>query len=534
MTLEIQAYAVLVVASFNVVLTGIILAQDSRNRTNIAFALLTFSAAMWGFGTGMFLIVSPTNLTYFEFFARANYFFGGSISTAFLYFVLVFDAEEAPLRRTTALVFFPTLVFLMVYALTDLIIMRAIVLEDGTRGFLYGTWHYLFDIHTWGYFAVALVALVQKYRRAIGRARQQILLIAVGTYATFAVASVANILLPHVLHDFRFIAVGPVAIIFWVSIVTYAVARHQLFNIRAIAAELPIILLWLILLFRTVLSQGTPPFLINFVFFIAVLILGIFFIRSVIKEVQQRELIERQEKELVLVNDQQEALLDFISHEVKSYFSKVEAAFAGIGEGDYGPPPPPLKDMAKRGLDDVRTGMAMVASILDASNLKQGTVSYVHKTFDLVAAVQKSVEELRTFAEDRGLALTFSSGSTAACEIVGDEEKIRKHVIRNLIDNAIRYTLTGTIKIDMSCPGKVARFVIEDTGVGITTEDMENLFTEGGHGKDALKVNVHSTGYGLYIAKQVVEAHGGTIHAFSDGAGRGSRFVVELPLVKST
>jgi signal transduction histidine kinase len=69
-----------------------------------------------------------------------------------------------------------------------------------------------------------------------------------------------------------------------------------------------------------------------------------------------------------------------------------------------------------------------------------------------------------------------------------------------------------------------------DTGVGITPEDMKRLFTEGGHGAESIKVNVHSTGYGLYIAKQIAEAHGGAIRAESEGKGKGSRFIVELPL----
>ena len=66
--------------------------------------------------------------------------------------------------------------------------------------------------------------------------------------------------------------------------------------------------------------------------------------------------------------------------------------------------------------------------------------------------------------------------------------------------------------------------------MGITDEDKANLFTEGGHGKDSIKVNVDSTGYGLFIAKQVTEAHGGTIRAESEGAGKGSEFVVMMPL----
>ena len=107
---------------------------------------------------------------------------------------------------------------------------------------------------------------------------------------------------------------------------------------------------------------------------------------------------------------------------------------------------------------------------------------------------------------------------------------ISEHVIRSLIDNSIRDTPHGAITVSLAPRGKMMRFSVKDTGVGITTDDMKRLFTEGGHGKDSIKVNVDSTGYGLFIAKQVVEAHDGKIWAESEGAGKGSEFIVELPV----
>ena len=80
--------------------------------------------------------------------------------------------------------------------------------------------------------------------------------------------------------------------------------------------------------------------------------------------------------------------------------------------------------------------------------------------------------------------------------------------------------------------GDSIRFAIKDSGVGITPDDMNKLFTEGGHGRDSLKVNVHSTGYGLYIAKKIVEAHGGKIWAESEGQDRGSSFIIEFPALR--
>jgi signal transduction histidine kinase len=114
--------------------------------------------------------------------------------------------------------------------------------------------------------------------------------------------------------------------------------------------------------------------------------------------------------------------------------------------------------------------------------------------------------------------------------VSGDEEKIRRHVVRNVIDNSIKYTQEGSVDVEVTRANGIARVTVRDTGVGISREDMAHLFTEGGHGKESIKINVHSTGYGLFIAKTIVEAHKGKIWAESDGPGKGSRFIIELPL----
>ena len=83
--------------------------------------------------------------------------------------------------------------------------------------------------------------------------------------------------------------------------------------------------------------------------------------------------------------------------------------------------------------------------------------------------------------------------------------------------------------MDISKNGSIVRFEIQDTGVGISASDMQKLFTEGGHGEHSKEVNKDSTGFGLSIAKQIVDAHGGKVWAESAGPGTGSRFIVELP-----
>jgi signal transduction histidine kinase len=98
-----------------------------------------------------------------------------------------------------------------------------------------------------------------------------------------------------------------------------------------------------------------------------------------------------------------------------------------------------------------------------------------------------------------------------------------------MIENSIKYTPAGKIMVGLENTGGKALLSIKDTGLGISEEDKKNLFTEGGRGKDSIKVNVDSTGYGLYTVKMVVEAHKGRVWAESRGAGLGSQFYVEIP-----
>ena len=275
--------------------------------------------------------------------------------------------------------------------------------------------------------------------------------------------------------------------------------------------------------------QSTTDFLLAAMSFGVVLTLGIMLFRVSQKEIRQRELIQKQEQELEVVNHQQEGLLHFISHEIKGYLTKNEAGFAAITEGDYGAVSEPLKTMAASALVDTRKGVETVMDILDASNLKKGTVAYDKKPFNFSAALQDVVNSLKPMAQEKGISLEYTDNTDGPATVNGDENKLRRHVIRNVIDNSIKYTPSGSVHVELSKTAGILRMTITDTGVGITAEDMKRLFTEGGHGADSIKVNVHSTGYGLYIAKSITEAHGGKIWAESDGAGKGSRFIVELP-----
>jgi len=360
------------------------------------------------------------------------------------------------------------------------------------------------------------------------RDRQEITALTVGVILLLIAFAWGNIT-GSFTEDWQLAQYGLFGMPIFTAFLVYSIVKFGTFNTKLIGAVALIFGLWA-LNFSLLFVEDVTVFRgVAIVTLLVSVFFGFFLMRSVHREIRQREIIQVQAQYLEKLNHQQEGLLAFISHEVKGYLAKSQAAFAGIVQGDYGTTTPQLKAMADTGLIDMRKGVDMVADILDASNLRKGTVAYEKKPFDFKHEVDEVIHDLKATAERKGLELHFSAAA-GDYRLIGDEAKMRRHVIRNLIDNSIHYTQAGSITVSLSRNNSSIHFSVKDTGVGITKEDMQNLFTEGGRGKESVRVNADSTGYGLFIAKQVTEAHGGTIWAESKGKGTGSEFIVELPI----
>ncbi len=316
----------------------------------------------------------------------------------------------------------------------------------------------------------------------------------------------------------------------FIAFLTYTVVKFKVFNIKLIATQALVAGIAVLIGARLFYSTTTAGTILSAVTLGGFLVSGVFLVRSVKREIAQREHIEKLAVELQETNTRQETLMHFVGHEVKGYLTRDASTFAALYEGDFGDLSESLKPIVSQALAQSRDGALSVENILTASNQKKGTVSYTKEPVDLKALAEEVVQKAKPTAESKGLALSFSADDAGApYTFSGDKGKIGDNVFRNIIDNSVNYTPSGSVAVSLKKENGKFIFNVKDTGIGITEEDKKRLFTEGGHGKDSQKVNVHSTGYGLFIAKNIVEAHGGSIRAESEGAGKGATFIVELP-----
>jgi len=260
-----------------------------------------------------------------------------------------------------------------------------------------------------------------------------------------------------------------------------------------------------------------------------VTVVGYLLVKSVKKEIERKEELAKLNIELQDSIKQRESLVHLVTHKVKGSFTRSKYIFAGIIDGTFGIVSPSIKKYAEQGLESDNMGIETVDLVLNADNLQKGTVKYDMKSIDFKEIVLKAIEEKRGPIEMKGLKIenTIKDGNYT---ILGDTFWL-KEAVHNLIENSIQYTKTGGIVVGLSDGNGKVVLSVKDTGVGINDEDKKSLFTEGGRGRDSVKINVDSTGYGLYTVKLVVEAHKGRVWAQSEGTGKGSTFYVELDAV---
>ena len=245
------------------------------------------------------------------------------------------------------------------------------------------------------------------------------------------------------------------------------------------------------------------------------------------REIKQREELASANVNLTKLLKQRESLVHLVTHKVKGSFTRSKYIFAGILDGTFGDANKEIKEIAQQGLESDNMGIETVDLVLNADNLQKGTVKYDMKSVDLKEIVLKTVEEKKVQAGSRNLTLKTDI-KEGIYNISGDAFWL-KEAVTNLVQISIKYTKEGEIVVGMeNKDGKVLVYV-KDNGIGITPEDKKSLFTEGGRGKDSMKVNVDSTGYGLYSVKLIIEEHKGRVWVESEGKDKGSTFFIELP-----
>lgn len=485
-----------------------------RNRLSLIFLGLALSIFGWVDFAYLARLAGPKQIEAAEFFLRIAWVATPFVFMfAFIMSTLIVGASKK-FRLTTISVIIVSIIFSLITGMTDLIV-AGISFVNQNVDIQYGA-GFLPFLGVIGIIMAVTIWPILSVHEASPEEQKGVRVFFFGIIIFYVANLIFNITLPFFFKVTHLYYFGDYSTMVLLSSIVYAILRHRFFNVKYIATELFIFALWMFIFLRTLVISNFYDKLVSIGLLVVSIILGIFVMRSVLREVRTRE--------------QLEGVLHFMSHEVKGALGKTRGLLSFVSDGTLGEVSPKLREMAGDLSLTVSESLDSVEDILNSANIKKGTFTYQMVPFDFTALVNKLVLVYKPQAEHKNILFTYKIPATAVT-ITGDEKHL-EHVVKNLIDNAVRYTKEGGVTVSISTGPKSVLLSVADTGYGLTEEDKKNLFTEGGKGKESQKVNVESTGYGLFIVKSIALGHGGKVWAESKGRGEGSTFFVELPLVQ--
>jgi CheY-like chemotaxis protein/two-component sensor histidine kinase len=172
----------------------------------------------------------------------------------------------------------------------------------------------------------------------------------------------------------------------------------------------------------------------------------------------------------------------------------------------------------------------LIDDLLDVGRITRDKLVLQRQRIDLVALLRQAIDDSRPLCDERRHALDISLPDEPVW-IDGDPTRLAQ-VVGNLLNNACKYTLpSGQIALAMMHDGAEARITVKDTGIGIHPEDLPRMFEMFAQVHHDQVLAQGGLGIGLSLVKRLVEMHGGTIDAHSEGPGTGSTFEVRLPIL---
>jgi len=522
--IPIQFIFLVTAVAINSILALVVFINDRRSVTNIIFVILSLITSAWL--VIMRLSVDPQFISNSLLWIRLSVFLAVPQSIAFFLLAHTFPHEKLVLKVRT----FMGLLFigLAVMALTlSSYVFRDVEILNNSPHPIVGPGVIPFGLFVTFFSLAAIYIFFRKLKEAPDDERRRLWYVMLGILLMLGLI-IATILIPVAVFGINnFVILAPVYVLVFLGATAYAIVRYRLFNVKVIVTEALIVTIWVFLLSKAFSPGSLQERALDVLIFVAVLSFGILLIKSVRREVEQREKLQKLSEELEDLSHFKTQLLSLASHQMKAPLAAIKGFASILIDGLYGRVSGKVKDTLvkiKQSSDDL---VALIDNLLDLRRVEEGKMEYNFEKIKINDLVRGVFGGLAPLAKAKKLEFTFEP--CKECEINADSQKL-KQVVQNIIDNAIKYTPKGFVKVEINLTGEEVVVSVKDSGYGISKDLAPHLFEE--YIRDEkIKQLVRGTGLGLFIAKKMIEAQNGGIWFESDGDGKGSTFYISLKRV---
>lgn len=461
-----------------------------------------------------------------------------------VYFIYVFLSQGKDVSWKIKSIFILLLAPVFIFAPTDLSLTGFNLVD--CDAFAYEGLYFKLYYTAISYLAMLwiLLLLIRAYRKANESFRRQILLMGIGIESflflfvtfVFVITSLVNL---DILDDSNLEMYGLFGQTVFMVIIGFMIVRFKTFNIGLLAANALIVALLILVGSQLTFATDTSSRVLTIITLILTAIAGIVLARSVKKEVNQREQLQRLTAELGKANKRLKKLdklksefVSIASHQLRSPLTSIRGYASMLLEESFGKLPAKAVEPVNRIAESSRLMALAIEDYLNVSRIESGNMKYNFSDFNLKDEVEKITDDVRSVAMKKGLVLLFRNKLNSKGVVNADIGKVTQ-IIHNLINNSIKYTPKGSITVLLRDDLTAKKLYVDviDTGIGMSQETMDRIFEKFERADNANSVNTSGTGLGLFVALKMAHAMKGDITVASDGDGKGSIFTLELPLV---
>jgi signal transduction histidine kinase len=566
-TMEIEIYSILIWISAIVIISlDLVIVLGSKNLSSRIFAVFTFVAALWATSFSLHMAILNTDMAVF--FVNIDLELGILISIGFYYFSLIYPDDHLP-KNNSRLIFCMTFIALLFYVFlfhTNFLIFGAYRIDGPTHW----AWNHsqilwIYSIVFFVLWSLGLRNIYKRLRHSKDRVEKSNLIymfvaLLIGVTPPFLL----DIILPfsNFSDYYQFGWLGPITSTFWIFIIAHSIIKYRQMNIKVVAAEVLAISLAVIFFINIFIaySIGTVGRVVIFAVFV---LLGMFLIKGVLRESKQKEQLGKLNLQMKDLNENLQKKVDDQTKEIKKAYEVEKRArielqkldqnkndFIIITQHHLRTPLTQIRwyaDSILKGLYGnvsfeiseavSRIGIASekltktLNSFIDITQLKIGVKVLNRSPINVKNIIGMLISEFSNDIRAKKISISFSEDIKNWPLILADHNQI-KDVCSILIDNAIKYNNEGgSINIYANQNDKMLSIYIENSGIGLDTDDRERILKQSFfRSKDAKKLNPLGMGVGLLVAKTIVEAHKGAISIQSNPGACSVRVIIQLPL----
>lgn len=465
---------------------------------------------------------------------RTLYLFPTFIASTFLHFSILYSFKKKINSIYVSLIYIINILMAaFTFFTSNVVVMSRMAI--GEKVIIFGRFYWVYILYISLFFFTAFLIIYLK-GKTLNKDRSATYLLSSYVFGS-SISLVTNLLLPW-FGFFEYQWLGQVVTLVMVLSVVYSIFKYNIFQIRLLFTQLFIFLIISFSIFRIIFNSSKNDLIISIIYLIVICILGYYFVRFTIKEQKQKQDLEELYKKQKYYSAQLETLdqrkTDFIniaSHQLRTPQTAISGFVELILDGSYGDISDNIKEKMIRIRDLSKQSITLINDMLNVTKIESNKLLYKFLKVDINNLILNISKNFESIAKNKNL--YFDNKIDQNEVMLNLDKNLITQSIENIIENAIKYTKTGHVKINTYIKSGTYYFICEDSGIGIDKDSIPNLFQKFGRAKNAIDSGIEGSGIGIFLAKSILSKHGGDLVLESKGVNMGTKVTMSIDINKN-